>query len=180
MKLHEIRDHLKKRGAYNDKLRVALVDWLATEKSQDMCMGITIMPKKIKYMPRKGVELAERHVRKDELVQQAKRFVHLLNSCVYKNAYRRSGKKLDCVMTVEGERSYKDLHCHFAFSKPHTMTAREFNELVKKALAMSDDFCMYSERTNAPQHKVDIADGEWMRYITKELDSKSFANLHLL
>ena len=179
MKLHEIRDHLKKRGAYNDKLRVALVDWLATEKSKDMCMGITIMPKKIKYMPRKGIELAERHVRKDELVQRAGRFVHLLNSCIYKNAYRRNGKKLDCVMTVEGERSCKDLHCHFAFSKPHTMTAREFNELVKKALAMSDDFCMYSERTNAPQHKVDIADSEWMRYITKELDSKSFANLHL-
>ena len=180
MKLQEIRDKLKRQGIRNESMREHLVNWFVVEKSNEFCMGVTIMPKKIKFMPRKGCELVERHVTNDELVERAIRFVHLLNSCVYKNTYKRKGKKLDCVMTVEGERSYKDLHCHFAFSKPAQMTAKEFKDAVTKALAMSSEFCMYEEKTNAPQYKVDITDGEWMRYITKELDSKNFANLHLL
>lgn len=180
MKLEQIRQQLQNKGAYNDNLYDDLVNWLAIEKASELCMGVTIMPKKIKFMPRKGCELVARHVTNKELVERATRFVHLLNSCVYKNAYRRKGKKIDCVMTVEGERSCKDLHCHFAFSKPTQMTAKQFKDAVTKALAMSSEFCMYEEKTNAPQYKVDITNGEWMRYITKELDSKNFANLHLL
>lgn len=180
MKLQQIRENLHRKGAYHKTLRDELVGWLSLELSRSMCIGLTLMPNKIEYLPRKGIELRKRHVNKSEIITRAKRFTHLLNDCVYKQAYRRYGKKIDSVMTIEGEKSFKDLHCHFALSKPENMSVLEFKQRIDKALLLCADFCIVNAKTKEPQHKIDLVDGDWMVYITKELDSKTFENLYLL
>ena len=64
-------------------------------------------------------------------------FSNILNSTVFKNAYKRFGKKLDMVCTIEGGKtdlrnnaSGVRLHTHIALEQPSHYTFQEFRELI--------------------------------------------------
>ena len=169
-----------------------LVLWLKEKvNTNDYQVGITLMPKKIAvrnlpswYNTKKTH--AYKRLTKAELVQRAERFVHILNEAVLKKAYTRFGKKLNVVYAIEGERSYKDLHLHFAVGNTHNaMHTLELMQKIVKAIAISGDFMMLNENYN--EYKDDISkkyhydiveiDSGWMGYITKELRHNNIDNL---
>ena len=90
-------------------------------------------------------------------------------------------------MAIEGEKSIKDLHTHFALLKPHWLSDKEFSKIINKVIKISGDFCIentsYSAETDnldkKYRYKLDLIDDEWMTYITKELDKRNFHNLYL-
>jgi hypothetical protein len=104
-----------------------------------------------------------------------------------KNAYKRLGKKLAVVMTIEGEKSCKDLHVHFAFNKPTTYTLKKLVKAVRLALELSDEFMIentsYNVNTDSLdkkyRYKLDIIDSGWLEYITKELSKQTIDNFYL-
>lgn len=96
----------------------------------------------------------------------AKRFIQKLNRQVFgRYAAEKGGKSLRFIPVVEGERSNKNLHLHFAIGGlPSHIRFNQFDTLVREA------------KQQVPQidreHKVDVADSGWIHYITKEVGSK--------
>ncbi len=192
MTLHEIREALEKKGAYNKGHNQIISNWLAHDCETKFELGLTLMPKKVlyKYVPSsKGVKDNKllRKLSKSELEAASIRFVKILNRLVYKNSYERFNKKLDVIMVIEGVKSKKDLHTHFALTKPKEMIWNEFARRVKKALEISGDFQIFDPTYNFHKdsadeqyrYKLDIIDSDWLYYITKELEAKSVHNLYL-
>lgn len=168
----------------------ALVEWLKKNvDANEYTVGITLMPKKIAvctlptYYNTKKTH-AYRHVKKKELKQQAERFVSILNEVVLKKAHTRFGKRLNVVYAIEGEKSYKDLHLHFAVGNTHNaMQTAELMQKILKAITVSGDFMMYAESSNKndldTKRHYDIVeiDSGWMGYITKELRHNDINNM---
>ncbi len=184
--INEIRSKLNAKGAYNKTNKEVITDWLAHDCAEQFNFGLTLMPKKVFAHYVEGKK-PDRHLKKRELETASNRFVDKLNSLVYTKAYARYNKKLAVVMTIEGERSYKDLHTHFALSKPTTMCCIEFANLVREAVDLSGDFWIYdpnfkldsSKFNEQYRYKLDITDDGWLYYITKELDKHNIHNLYL-
>ena len=192
MTLHEIREALEKKGAYNKGHNQIISNWLAHGCETKFELGLTLMPKKVlyKYVPgSKAVKDNKllRHLNRSELERASIRFIDILNRLVYKQLYKRFNKKLDVVMVIEGAKSAKDLHTHFALTKPKEIIWNEFARRVRKALEMSGDFEIFNPTYNFHKdraeeqyrYKLDIIDSDWLYYITKELEAKSVHNLYL-
>ena len=192
MTLHEIREALEKKGAYNIRHNQIISNWLAHGCETKFELGLTVMPKKVlyKYVPgSKAVKDNKllRHLNRSELERASIRFVDILNRLIYKQLYKRFNKKLDVVMVIEGAKSAKDLHTHFALTKPKEIIWNEFARRVRKALEMSGDFEIFNPTYNFHKdraeeqyrYKLDIIDSDWLYYITKELEAKSVHNLYL-
>lgn len=192
MTLNEIREALEKKGAYNKGNKQIISNWLAHGCETKFELGLTLMPKKVlyKYVPRSKNVKDNKLLRKlnlSELETASIRFVKILNKLVYKQAYERFNKKLDVIMVIEGVKSKKDLHTHFAFTKPKEMIWNEFARRVRKALELSGDFQIFDPTYNFHKdsadeqyrYKLDIIDSDWLYYITKELEAKSVHNLYL-
>ena len=178
MKINEIRQLLACKQHSSKSPKRLLRDWLAYECDVDFNFGLTLMPKK----------LLDRHLTKTELESACYRFLAILNRLVYKNAYLRYNKKLDVVMAIEGERSFKDLHAHFALAKPDEMPVKQFVLLVHEALHISNDFVIENavcpnrlrdDLSKRYRYKLDAVNSGWITYITKELDKRSMHSLYL-
>jgi len=100
-------------------------------------------------------------------MQDAERITHKFKQKLNREIWsRRSadkyGKTLNYIVVIEGERSCKPLHLHFAIGGlPNHVKFNQFTSLVGKAKRhvkhLDDDY------------KVDLADSGWMDYITKEV-----------
>ena len=101
----------------------------------------------------------------------AKRFTQKLNREVFgKRMADKFGHTLKYLPIVEGERSGKNLHLHFAIGNlPKHVKFNQFNALVSNAK-------LHVENIDA-EHKVDIADSGWLEYITKEVGTKDTDNV---
>lgn len=192
MELENIRQKLKNKGAFNKSIKEVASDWFVHECETRFQLGLSLMPKKLffkhvyDFKKHTGKDIY-RHLNKRELETASYRFIDILNKLVYKKAYKRYNKKLDVVMTIEGEKSFKDLHTHFALTKPTTMKWNEFARLVRKALNISGDFEIHNPNYKPNKdsldekyrYKLDITDRYWVYYITKELGKKDLDNLYL-
>lgn len=178
MKINEIRKLLADQQKAPKSPKTLLRNWLAYDCDADFNFGLTLMPKK----------LQGRHLRKTELESACYRFLAILNRLVYKNAHLRYNKKLDVLMAIEGEKSFKDLHAHFALAKPEEMPVKRFVHLVHEALQISQDFVVENEACSMQRcddlskryrYKLDAVNSGWITYITKELDKRSMHTLYL-
>lgn len=176
MNLQEIRDLMHKKGAYNTTKKQVLCDWLTANEQMRLQFGLTLMPKKLLYKhTAKGA--VYRHLTRDELDAAVQRFMQLLSSVCYKQAYKRHGKKVHGVYVIEGERELKDLHAHLALECCDYMDMFEFKQSVEKALELSGDFVIYNDtykqgthdRLEKYRYRLDVIDSGWITYITKDL-----------
>jgi hypothetical protein len=166
-----------------------LQEWLITQKEARLEIGLTLMPLKVLSCgQRPDIDDASsyrRHMTKNELTQAGYKFAEILNKLSYRKAYERHNKCLFIVMVLEGEKSQKDLHLHFASNKPEHLSHFEFRKVVRRAIEMSRDFCLHNPKAKSDaatneryQYKADIIDSGWIGYITKELDSQQIHNLY--
>jgi hypothetical protein len=169
MKLQDIRT----RTAYNELAlptqKEATRTWLSG-MSKDFPLALTLTLKQT------IVENTERGTYKRKLTRIdceriAKRFIQKLNREVFgKRGADKFGLSLKYLPVVEGERSNKNLHLHFAIGGlPSHVKFNKFDRLVTNAK-------LYIEYIDA-EHKVDIADSGWFSYITKEVGSKDTDNV---
>jgi hypothetical protein len=165
-------------------------DWLITQDEAELEIGLTLMPVKVlscgQRLRDKETKTYLRHMNRDELYQVGTKFVEILNKLTYKNAYKRFNKRLFIVMVMEGEKSQKALHLHFAMNKPEHMSYMEFSKVIQIAIEMSREFCLEASRASKTKprderyhYKADIVDRGWVGYITKELDTRHTHNLYL-
>jgi hypothetical protein len=78
--------------------------------------------------------------------------------------------KIQSAPTVEGERSNKNLHLHFAIGGfPSHVKFNQFGRLVTKA-KLNVEFI-------DAEHKVKLSDSGWIEYITKEVGTKDTDNV---
>jgi hypothetical protein len=172
--------------------RLEVVKWLTNAKELGLSQGLTVMPKKVyyKHVPksRNAVDgKVYRHLTKDELERANTRLIHLINKLVLKNAYKRDGKKLVAVGSIEGDNSTCiDLHTHFLLQKPDSYTNEQFYEQVVKAIELSGEFEMSNPNYRADKdsedkmyrYKVEEITEGWSGYITKKIDKLELNRLY--
>ena len=169
MKLQDIRT----RTAYNPLAlptqKAATRTWLSG-MSKDFPLALTLTLKQT------IVETTERGTYKRKLTRIdceriAKRFMQKLDRQIFgKRKAGRVGYTLKYLPVVEGERSNKNLHLHFAIGGwPSHIMLNQFDRLVTNAK-------LNVEYIDA-EHKVDITDSGWFEYITKELGTKDTDNV---
>ena len=103
--------------------------------------------------------------------QIARRFTQKLNRQVFgKRGADKFGLALKYLPVVEGERSGKNLHLHFAIGGlPEHVKFNQFDALVRNAKAAVENI--------DAEHKVELTDSGWMEYITKEVGAKDTDNV---
>ena len=164
MDLQAIRERVAYDAHARPTQREAVRCWLGSMSAQyPLTLTLTI---------KQAVE--ERNIRgcrsraltRQDCEQVAKRFMQKLNRQVFgRYAAEKGGKSLLFIPVLEGERSNKNLHLHFAIGGlPNHIKFNQFESLVceaKKQVSQIDR-----------EHKVDIADSGWITYITKEVGSR--------
>jgi len=169
MKLEDIR---KKTGYSPTALPTAkaqLRTWLCG-KSKDYPIAITLTLKQvITEETQRGLRFSK--INKSDCEKIAKRFTQKLNREVFgKRQAEKYGKGLSYITVVEGEKSNKHLHLHFAVGGiPKHIKYNQINKLVYEA--------KNNVRNIDEQYKVDITDSGWMEYITKEVSNKDTDNV---
>ncbi len=169
MKLQEIRT----RTAYNPLAvptqKAAIRTWLRG-MSKNFPLALTLTLKQT------IVETTNRGTYKRKLTRIdceliAKRFTQKLNREVFgKRGADKFGHSLKYLPIVEGERSNKNLHLHFAIGGlPSHVKFNQFDRLVINAK-------LNVEHIDA-EHMVDTADSGWIEYITKEVGTKDTDNV---
>ncbi|MDN4018425.1 hypothetical protein [Zwartia panacis] len=157
---------------------------LALSSTNDFHKALPKLPVSLTLMP-------QRRMSHDDLYRISVKFVDVLNRVVYKNAYKRYDKKITTLFVIEGEKSLKSLHTHFAFSLPDNMNCKKFFNIIHRVVQMNDDFLFETEAQKKRNkkfpplpleeryhYKIDIADTEWLGYITKELNTKQLDRLY--
>ena len=169
MKLAEIRT----RTAYNPNAlptqKAATRTWLSG-KSNEYPLALTLTLKQT--IVEKTVNgTYKRKLTRLDCEKIAKRFTQKLNREVFgKRGADKFGHTLKYLPVVEGERSNKNLHLHFAVGGlPSHVKFNKFDRLVTNAK-------LNVEHIDA-EHKVDITDSGWIEYITKEVGSKDTDNV---
>jgi hypothetical protein len=169
MKLQEIRT----RTAYNPNAlptqKAAVRTWLSgMSKELPLALTLTLKQTIIETTDRGTYK---RKITRIDCERIAKRFTQKLNRQVFgKRGADKFGKSLRYLPVVEGERSSKNLHLHFAIGGlPSHVKLNEFDALVTNAK-------LNVEYIDA-EHKVDIADSGWLEYITKEVGTKDTDNI---
>ena len=101
----------------------------------------------------------------------AKRFTQKLNREVFgKRMADKFGHTLKYLPIVEGERSNKHLHLHFAIGGlPSHVKFNQFDTLVTNAKLQVENI--------DSQHEVNLTDSGWMEYITEEVGTKDTDNV---
>ena len=182
-------EHFRQHGGVKSH-KAHIQEWLVNQDEASLEIGLTLMPLKVLACGQRpqhaDTKEPRRHMNGRELYQAGTKFVEILNKLTYKNAYKRHKKRLFIVMVMEGERSHKDLHLHFAMNKPEHLSHLEFGKIIKRAIEMSREFWLdvpESVRTKPSDkryhYKADIVDRGWIGYITKELDTQQTHNLYL-
>ena len=168
MKLEEIR----RRTAYTPDalptVKAATRTWVQSMyKDFPLALTLTLKQTIVEETPKGNVR---RSITKQDCERITERFQQKLNRAVFGKAAERHGKSLRYLPVVEGERSGKHLHLHFAIGGlPSYVKFNQFDALVceaKKYVRHVDE-----------QHKVDIADSGWLEYITKETATRHSDNV---
>ena len=169
MKLQDIRI----RTAYNPialtTQKTATRTWLSGI-SKDFPLALTLTLKQnIVVTTDRGAY--KRKLTRIDCERIAKRFTQKLNREVFgKRGADKFGHSLKYLPVVEGERSNKNLHLHFAIGGlPSHVKFSQFDRLVTNAK-------LNVEYIDA-EHKVDVTDSGWFEYITKELGTKDTDNV---
>ena len=169
MKLQEIRT----RTAYEPNAlptqKAAVRAWLGA-MSREFPLALTLTLKQT-IVEKNDKGTYKRKLTRIDCERVAKRFTQKLNREVFgKYAAEKGGKSLKYLPVVEGERSNKHLHLHFAVGGlPSHVRFNQFESLVTKAK-------LHVEHIDA-QHDVNITDSGWIEYITKEVGTKDTDNV---
>jgi len=169
MKLDEIRI----RTAYNPLAlptqKAATRKWLSSmHKEFPLALTLTLKQTIVESTDRGTYR---RKLTRIDCERIAKRFMQKLNREVFgKLGADKYGKTLNYLPVVEGERSNKNLHLHFAIGGlPSHVKFNKFDGLVTNAKLHVESIDI--------QHKVDITDSGWLEYITKEVGTKDTDNV---
>ena len=169
MKLQEIRA----RTAYDPNAlptqKAAVRAWLGG-MSKEFPLSLTLTLKQT-IVEKNDRGTFKRKLTRDDCERIARRFTQKLNREVFgKYAAEKGGKTLKYLPVVEGERSNKHLHLHFAVGGlPSHVRFNQFDTLVTNAK-------LHVEHIDV-QHDVDITDSGWIEYITKEVGTKDSDNV---
>jgi hypothetical protein len=169
MKLQDIRA----RTAYNPNAlptqKAAVRAWLGG-MSKEFPLSLTLTLKQtIVETTNRGTY--KRALTRADCERIARRFTQKLNRQVFgKYAAEKGGKSLKYLPVVEGERSNKNLHLHFAIGGlPSHVKFNQFDTLVTEAKVQVESI--------DTQHEVNLVDSGWIDYITKEVGTKDTDNV---
>jgi len=169
MKLQEIR----KKTAYNPTakptVKVVARDWLRS-KSKDYPLALTLTLKQT-LIEHTNHGTYMRKLKRLDCDIVAERFMQKLNREAFgKRGAEKYGLKLNYLAVVEGERSNKNLHLHFAVGGlPEHIKFNQFQQLVINAKSLVKEI--------DKEFEVNITDTGWTEYIAKELGAKDTDNV---
>ena len=169
MNLYEIRRRMAYDPNAKPTQKAAVRTWLGGT-TKDYPLALTLTLKQI--IVEKTVRgTYKRKLTRIDCEQLARRFIQKLNRQVFgKRAADKFGLGLKYLAVVEGQRSGKNLHLHFAVGGlPGHVRFNQFEALVRKAKSAVENI--------DAEHEVELADSGWMEYITKEIGAKDTDNV---
>ena len=185
-RLEEIRTKLKIYKGSDADLKHELIQWLTGVPKQRYHIALTLQPTKVPYLHkslRYGLKgrMAYRCKGREQILQDGRKFVRILNKKVCGNAYKRFKTRLDLVMVLEGKKSNVDPHLHLAIGVPKNRNIKKVAQCIEKAIRLSGEFQienpLYKPTHTASsseekfRYKIALINDEgWIKYITKELE----------
>jgi len=169
MNLYEIRNRTAYTANVKPTVKEATRTWLKTfAKDYPLALTLTLKQTIVEETP---IGTFRRAINRQDCERITFRFQQKLNRSVFgKHHAERHGMSLKFIPVVEGERSGKNLHLHFAIGGlPDYVRLNQFDSLVSDAKK-------YVQNIDE-QHKVDVADSGWIEYITKETATKHSDNV---
>jgi len=106
--------------------------------------------------------------------QNMRHFLNLLNQRLFKNSYRRYGKRVEVVPVLELS-NWQRLHYHLTIVKPDCIDGRAFHELIHECWLDTD-------LANFENVVKPVADKGWTNYLVKKLNSTAeldIENIHI-
>ena len=168
MNLYEIR----KRAGYEPNTPIsqknAVRTWLQSLRADyQYAVTLTIKPS-VPVLTERGAHI--RRITRRDCDAIATRFIQKLNRQVFGKAAERYNKTLKFIPVVEGQRSCKNLHFHFAIGGlPRSYLPNQLPVMVSNAVNLV--------RELDEQHDVQVMDGGWIDYFTKELGRNDTDNV---
>ena len=169
MDLYEIRRRTAFYPHANPSQKAAARQWLSS-MSKDYPIALTLTLNQT-VVESTATGTYKRALTRVDCERIAKRFMQKLNREVFgKRGAEKYSKSLNYLPVIEGERSGKALHLHFAIGAlPSHVRLNQIDALVTNAKLLVANIL--------PQHKVDAADSGWMEYICKELGANDTDNV---
>ncbi len=162
---------IRRRTAYSDSKQATLKadtrTWLRSLHDR-YSIALTLTLKQT-IVESTGLGTYKRQITANDAKNTAQHFIKKLNKEVFKNSAKRHNKTLHYIVVCEGERSCKHLHLHFAIGGIGTDRLKEMNGHINNAK-------QYVQNIDK-EFKADIADSNWMDYITKELGNRDTDNI---
>ena len=162
---------IRRKTAYSDsnvaKLKADTRTWLRSLRDRYSIACTLTLKQTITENTQLGTY--KRQITTNDAKNTAQHFIKQLNKEVFKNSAKRHNKTLHYIVVCEGERSCKRLHLHFAIGGIGTDRLKEMNRHINNAK-------QYVQNIDK-EFKTDIADSNWMDYITKELGNRDTENI---
>ncbi len=168
MDLYEIR----KRTAYDPNAKqtqkAAVRSWLTGLRDEFQFAVTLTLKQSMPVLTTRGTHV--RKLRRADCDAIARRFTQKLNRQAFGKAAERHNKSLRYLAVVEGQRTAKNLHLHFAIGGlPTFYLLNEFPVMVKNSIDLVSEL--------DAQHDVQVMDSGWIDYITKELGREDTDNV---
>ncbi len=168
MDLYEIR----KKTAYDPNAKptqkAVVRSWLTGMRDEFQFAVTLTLKQSMSVLTARGFYIRKLHRTDCDAI--ARRFTQKLNRQAFGKAAERYNKSLRYLAVVEGQRTGKNLHLHFAIGGlPSTYLPNEFPTMVKNSVDQIKDL--------DAEHDVQIMDSGWTDYITKELGREDTDNV---
>jgi len=162
---------MRQRTAYVEQKKTqkeALRDYLRSRQADfDYALTLTFKPSSL-VTSNNGVYY--RKLSKDVVAETAAKFKRRLNNIALGSAAKLHGKSLNYFFVIEGERSCKQLHLHVALGgELRRIGLNELKGAVEQAAALCEG--------TGDKIDVQIADSEWLGYMTKEVGKHDTDNV---
>lgn len=158
--MHVSNDINSKLLPCNGNLREATCEWLKSKRwSFPLALTMTL---KQSFAVKTTVGIRYKKLTRQDCEYAAGRFIKKLNREVFGSAAEKYGKTLSYLPVLEGERSRKNLHLHFAIGDlPSHVNYMQIQPMIINAMRRVPMIDV--------QHFESLADQGWIDYITKEI-----------
>jgi hypothetical protein len=187
--------HMKNKQVYTHKeyLKESYANWFRSYSiengSEYHQIGLTLMPLEVAIFPNVSTSNIKRRLFKKELEVLTKQLVKHLNQQVFKNAFKKHGKKIFSAFTIEGDPNTTKVnyHVHAIFLIPNRIPIMEISNILIECMTdtLHPDafFPKYNfnnkDKGFSEAYKLDIINEDWSDYILKDVDKKECNNLHM-
>jgi hypothetical protein len=185
--------NIKQAYTHKEYLKESYANWFRSYSiengSEYHQIGLTLMPLEVAIFPNVSTSKIKRRLYKKELELLTKQLIKHLNQQVFKNAFKKHGKKIFSAFAIEGDpkTTKVNYHVHAIFLIPKRIPIMKISKMLIECMVSTSHPDAFFPKYNFDNKKkgvseaytLDIINEDWADYILKHVDKKECNNLHM-